>query len=480
MIDLELKEKSVLVFGLARSGVGAANLLSSLGAKVTITDRKEKEELREHSKRLDPAVRLHLGGYPESLNGIDMIVVSPGVPLTIEPLGRAHRQGIRIIGELELAFQYANGYVPFLVVTGTNGKTTTTKLLDLMLKKSGFRTILGGNIGTAMTEELLSATRSNLQSVSQESFHDGYPIAADYIVAEASSFQLESIVDFKPRSAAIINITPDHMDRYRSIEDYGEAKAQVFKRQDEGDSLVLNADDQETMRIEGKRLRGRRNGPEVFYFSREKEVRGLYVRDGWIYLNLNNTLAASTHKKLIHTDQIKIKGVHNIENAMASATMALLAGSDHEAVAETLREFPGLAHRMEFVRELNGVKYINDSKGTNIGAVAKSLEGFREPILLIAGGRDKAGDFTFLRPLVKEKVKKAILIGEAAEKIDRALGDLTGTLRVSSMEEAVHTARDMASRGDVVLLSPACASFDMFRDFEDRGMQFKKIVKGLH
>ena len=480
MIDHELKNKRVLVFGLARSGVGAANLLSSQGAKVTITDRKEKGELREYSKRLDPAVRLHLGGYPESLNGTDMIVVSPGVPLTIEPLERAQRHGIRIIGEFELAFQFVNGHVPFLVVTGTNGKSTTTTLLDLMLKRGGFRTILGGNIGTAMTEELLRATRSDLQSVSKEPVDDGYPMAADYIVAEASSFQLESIADFKPRSAAIINITPDHMDRYRSIEDYGEAKAQVFKNQDKGDSLVLNADDQETMRIERERLRGKGTIPEVFYFSRRREVRGLYVRDGWIYLNLNDTIAASPHKRLIHTDQIKIKGVHNIENAMASATMALLAGSHHESVAETLREFPGLAHRMEFIRELHGVKYINDSKGTNVGAVAKSLEGLREPIILIAGGRDKDGNFTFLRPLVKERVKKVILIGEAAEKIDRALGDLTGTLRVLSMEEAVHTARDMAIRGDVVLLSPACASFDMFRDFEDRGMQFKKIVMELH
>jgi UDP-N-acetylmuramoylalanine--D-glutamate ligase len=480
MIDHELKDKRVLVFGLARSGVGAANLLSSRGAKVTITDRKEKDELGEYSKRLDPAVRLHLGSYPESLNGTDMIVVSPGVPLMIEPLERAHRQGIRIIGEFELAFQVVDGEVPFLVVTGTNGKTTTTVLLDLMLKREGFSTILGGNIGTAMTEELLRATRSNLQSVNRESTDDDYPPAADYIVAEASSFQLESIADFKPRSAAIINITPDHMDRYQSIEEYGEAKAQVFKNQDEGDSLVLNADDQETMRIERERLRGRRNCPEVFYFSRKREVRGLYIRNGWVYVNLNDTPAASTHRRLIHTDQIKIKGVHNIENAMASATMALLAGSRHEAVAETLSEFPGLAHRMEFVRELNGVKYINDSKGTNVGAVAKSLEGFREPIILIAGGRDKAGDFALLRPLVKEKVKKIVLIGEAAEKIDRALGDLTGTLRVLSMEEAVHTARDMASGGDVVLLSPACASFDMFRDFEDRGVQFKKIVMGLH
>jgi UDP-N-acetylmuramoylalanine--D-glutamate ligase len=479
MIDQEIKGKRVLVFGLARSGVGAANLLSSIGAEVTIIDRKGEGDLGEYRARLDPSVRLHLGGYPERLNGTDLIIVSPGVPITIEPIERAKRQGIRIIGEIELAFRFVERRVPFLAVTGTNGKSTTTILLDLMLRNGGSSTILGGNIGTAITWELMKAARVGHSGVSNDAAPGCFMLDTDFIVAEVSSFQLESINEFRPMGAAIINITPDHMDRYRSVEEYEEAKAQVFRNQGEGDFLVLNADDRGTMRVKQERLMGKTERPEVYYFSRRSEVRGVYVRGGWICLNLDGAKAGPIHGRLIHTDHIRIKGVHNIENAMASAAMALLAGSGRGAVSETLREFPGLEHRMEFVRELNGVKYFNDSKGTNVGAVAKSLEGLTEPVLLIAGGRDKAGDFMSLRPLVKERVKAAILIGEASERIDSAIGDLVKTVRVMNMTEAVQTARDMAQRGDAVLLSPACASFDMFRDFEDRGMQFKTIVMGL-
>jgi UDP-N-acetylmuramoylalanine--D-glutamate ligase len=480
MIDQEMKGKRVLVFGLARSGVGAANLLSSIGAEVTVTDRKGEGDIGEYRAMLDPSVRLHLGCYPECLNGAELIIVSPGVPLTIDPIVRARRQGIRIIGELELGFRFVERKVPFLAVTGTNGKSTTTTLLDLMLRKGGYSTILGGNIGTAITWELMKAAGVGHSGVSDDAAAFCFKPDADFIVAEVSSFQLESISEFRPMGAAIINITPDHMDRYRSVEEYEEAKAQVFSNQGERDFLVLNADDHGAMRVKQERLTGKAERPDVYYFSRRSEVRGIYVRDGWICLNLDGAKTGPISGRLIHTDHVRIKGVHNIENAMASAAMALLAGSGSMAVSETLREFTGLEHRMEFVREFNGVKYINDSKGTNVGAVAKSLEGIAEPVVLIAGGRDKAGDFVSLRPLVKERVKSAILIGEASERIDGAIGDLVKTVRVMNMTEAVHTARDMAQRGDAVLLSPACASFDMFRDFEDRGMQFKTIVMGLH
>ncbi|HET6514693.1 MAG TPA: UDP-N-acetylmuramoyl-L-alanine--D-glutamate ligase [Thermodesulfovibrionales bacterium] len=470
---MEVKGKKILVFGLARSGVGAANLLASLGADVTVTDKKGREELREYTSLLAPCVRLSLGGCPSSLNGTDMIVVSPGVPLSIDPLVRAKDRGVRVIGELEVAYEISKEYSPFgiqraefLAVTGTNGKSTTTALLDWMLRKSGFKTLLGGNIGNALSEEILGIVRNRQES------------ALDFIVAEVSSFQLESIEEFRPKGATILNISPDHLDRYHSLTEYAGAKARVSLNQREGDFLLLNADDPltgeivRTMETQGA---GGKGGPEVFSFSRKEKVKGAYLQGGLISFDLPEVSPSFA----LDPSSFVIKGVHNLENAMAASAMALLAGCDPAAVAEALREFPGLEHRMEFVRELDGVKYINDSKGTNVGAVMKSIEGFQEPLILIGGGRDKAGDFSLLRPLVRERVRTLILIGEASEKMKVALGDETRTILASDLREAVGIARDNARRGDVVLLSPACASFDMFRDFEDRGRQFKKIVMEL-
>lgn len=481
---VKIKGKKILVFGLARSGVGAANLLAGLGAEVTVTDKKPAGELKEYVRQLSPSVKLSLGGYPPSLNGTDMVVVSPGVPLHIEPIVKAREKGIKIIGELELAYQMVSSQqsavssqkTQFLAVTGTNGKSTTTSLLDLMLRKGGFRSLMGGNIGNALTEEIAKAmrTQSGLKAKEKEN-RGAYP---DYMVVEVSSFQLESIDEFRPMAATILNITPDHMDRYHSLPGYIDAKCRIFGNQGRDDFLVLNADDPLTVeiikRIREGSLKGREI-PRIFYFSRKHAVKGAYLREGAISFDLPGVPPAFTLQPAL----FRIQGVHNLENAMASAAMALLAGCPTDAVADTLREFPGLEHRLEFVRELGGIKYINDSKGTNVGAVEKSLEGFSEPIILIAGGRDKEGDFTQLRPLIKEKVKALVLIGEASGKIEGALGDLTHTVHAAHMKEAVETARAMARNGDVVLLSPACASFDMFKDFEDRGRQFKKIVMEL-
>ncbi|GAB4407870.1 MAG: UDP-N-acetylmuramoyl-L-alanine--D-glutamate ligase [Thermodesulfovibrionales bacterium] len=464
-----VKDKKILIFGLGRSGAAAATLLSRLGAEVTVTDKKSCDELREYTERLSPSVRLCLGGYPSNMNGTDMIVVSPGVPLSIEPILNARKKGIKVIGELELAYQTLKAvqHPSFLAITGTNGKSTTTTLLDLMLRRSGFRTILGGNIGNALTEEIQEAISYQLSAIS-------------YIVAEVSSFQLESIEEFKPKVAAILNITPDHMDRYHSMDEYREAKANIFMNQDENDFLVLNADDPETMKLYNEKFKIQKaKSPGVYFFSRKGEVKGIYFRGGQIYCNIPDLPLAPYPLPLIGADGIRIKGVHNLENAMASAAMALLAGCLPDAAVEALRDFPGLEHRLEFVREIDGIKFINDSKGTNVGAVLKSIEGFPEPIILIAGGRDKAGDFAPLMPLIREKVKAIILIGEAALKFQKAFGRLTRTVIASDMEDAVSIARGMARSGDIVLLSPACASFDMFRDFEDRGRRFKDAVMRL-
>ncbi len=466
---MDVKGKKVIVVGLARSGVGAANLLHKLGALVTVTDKKKSEELGPYLEELQPGIRYSLGGHPAELfETADLIVVSPGVPLSIAPLKAASERGAAIIGELELAYQSAFSHkTAFLAITGTNGKSTTTSLLDAMLKRGGFSTLMGGNIGNSLTHALLEINGRSMQ----------FP---QFIVAEVSSFQLNTAHAFKPRGAAILNITPDHLDRYASMSHYIDSKCRIFLNQDQQDFIVLNADDPMTVEIvkrTGSNLPHKeRNhrGPRIFYFSRKKEITGAYYKDGVIYFSLPG-LSAFT----LHPSAFKIRGVHNIENAMAASVMALLAGCGPGAVADALAEFPGLEHRLEFVRDMDGVTFINDSKGTNVGAVVKSLESFNRPIVLIAGGRDKDGDFTGLRPFIRDKVKALVLIGEARDKIRKAVGDSTEIFMGNSLGEAVAKAKELASPGDVVLLSPACASFDMFRDFEHRGRQFKELVGNL-
>ena len=477
-----LKDKKVTVVGLARSGAGAARLLSLMGADVTVTDTRPESELTDLLGGLDTSVKRALGGHPDEVfTTADLVVVSPGVPLEIKPIAAAGAKGIPVIGELELAYRVANSPalgaqgegIPFLAVTGSNGKSTTTTLLDHMMKKAGRSTVLAGNIGNALTEEIYRIIAGNEPRVAGK----GEGLSPEFFVVEVSSFQLEAIDSFRPHIASLLNITPDHLDRYHSMKEYSDAKANVFLNQRSGDFLVLNADDPAVMELYDLHFRaGKPALPKVCFFSRTREVEGLYYKNGKVYCTIPELNTAAC---LINADEIRIKGVHNLENAMAAAAMALLANCPREAVTESMKEFGGLEHRLELVRELDGVKYINDSKGTNVGAVLKSVESFSEPLILIAGGRDKAGDFTVLRAPVSQKVKALILIGEAAGKMKDALGGVTDTVMAKDLAEAVKLSRRMAKNGDVVLLSPACASFDMFRDYEDRGRQFKKIVMEL-
>jgi UDP-N-acetylmuramoylalanine--D-glutamate ligase len=493
-MKMDLRGKKVTVVGLARSGAGAANILARLGAEVTVTDRQPEAKLAEAARGLAPSVRRFLGGHPSELFlSADLIVISPGVPLEMGQISSAKAKGIPVIGELELAYQIledaglkvrgaqSDKRIPFLAVTGSNGKSTTTTLLDCMLRKGGCKTLFGGNIGNALTEEILKSLKGGALNAKGEE-HGFSPLTfnfpEDYIVVEVSSFQLDSIDRFRPHIAAILNITPDHLDRYHSLAEYGSSKARIFENQNGGDSIVLNADDPEIEKVENQRLRGRTGGPDVLYFSRRKKVRGMYHKDGNIYCDIPGLSCLPDHP-FIAAEEIGIKGVHNLENAMAASAMALLAGCPRRAVIESLKEFGGLEHRLEFVRELDGVRYVNDSKGTNVGAVMKSIESFDDPVVLIAGGRDKAGDFSALRDLVSRKVRALVLIGEAAAKIRNALGDVTDTVMAGDLKDAVTICREKAVKGDVVLLSPACASFDMFSDFEDRGRQFKQMVKEL-
>ncbi len=443
---MNFQDKRVTVVGMARSGIAAARALDALGAQVTITDKKPLADLAAQVKALhNDRIVVEAGGHPERIFlETDLIVLSPGVP-KIALILKAREQGVPVISELELAWLLSES--PYIGITGTNGKSTVTTLVGLMLAKAGKKALVAGNIGNALTEDVTLLR------------------GQDWIVAELSSFQLEDIETFRPRIAAILNVTQDHLDRYPDLAAYGEAKARVFMNQQKDDVLVLNFDDPEVKAF------AQRTAATIVPFSRLLRFNpGACVHDGQLLYN---------NERVIRTDEIRIKGVHNLENALAAAALSLLAGADLASVAAVLREYPGLEHRLEFVRKRNGVNYINDSKGTNVGAVAKSVEGFTHPILLIAGGLDKGSDFSPLYNLFAEKVKLLILIGKAAEKMEEVLGSATETVRAASLEEAVRIAAEQAQLGDVVLLSPACASFDMFKDFEDRGRKFKEAVKKL-
>jgi UDP-N-acetylmuramoylalanine--D-glutamate ligase len=476
-------DKNVLVVGLARSGVGASNLLSAFGAKVTVTDSKSRESLEGQIRKLAQPVRVITGDNPvDVFESCDMIVVSPGVPLDIQPLLYARRRGIHIIGELELAYQVIKSGIrgqgsgvrektetatEFIGITGTNGKSTVTTLVDLMLNRSGRRTLLGGNIGNALTEEILKTGVREEKNI-------------DFVVAEISSFQLESIESFRPGIAAILNITPDHLNRYKSMDDYINAKARIFENQLPEDYLVLNADDPTVMKMAEERFSaGNVKVPNTLFFSRKNEVKGVYCRDGELFCNIPNLDFPSSKFPFISQEEIKIKGVHNLENAMAASLIALISGLSYQPVRDALKTFSGLEHRLEFVSEINGIQFMNDSKATNIGAVEKSLEGL-DHVILIMGGMDKGSDFSVLHDLIKRKVKSLILIGEAKETIERALRGITEIQRAEDLREAVALSFREASAGDTVLLSPGCASFDMFKDFEERGRRFKEIVKEVH
>ena len=445
-----------MVVGLARSGVAAANLLARQGREVVVTDMKGEHELSQALGGLDPSVRLALGGHPDGLiEGAELVVISPGVPSDIAPVIRARKGAVEVIGELELAWR-ALEQVPFSAVTGTNGKSTTVSLLALMQEKSGRKCLLGGNIGKPLSAEAAAGE------------------SADCVVVEVSSFQLENVDRFHAQGAAILNVTPDHLDRYPSMEDYMAAKAEIAANQSDGDLLVLNADDPGCISLMERYIKdvpGRR----VLYFSRKDEVLGCYIKDGQVCLSTGG----ASDGALIPCGDIRIKGVHNLENAMAAILLAVGSGCTAEAIVEALREFGGLEHRVEFVREAEQVSYYNDSKGTNVDAVIKSLEGFRQKVVLIAGGRDKDSDFTPLEATVSQKCRAVVLIGEAAQKIGAVLDKAARVEYAVDMDEAVRMASWLAHPGDAVMLSPACASFDMFRDFEERGLRFKEAVRAL-
>jgi UDP-N-acetylmuramoylalanine--D-glutamate ligase len=448
---LELAGLAVLVVGAARTGVAAANFLLRRGARVTITDAGNAAGLQSHLDRLGGEAALELGGHRrETFLAADLIVPSPGVPMDDPLLVEVAGKGIPVMSEIELAARFLP--LPLIAVTGTNGKSTTVTALGEVLEEAGIPCRVGGNIGNPLVGEV-----DTLEGL-------------EYLVAEISSFQLEWIETFRPRIAAILNITEDHLDRYRSFEEYVTAKARIFENQGPEDYLILNADDP-LVRETAAPARSRK-----VWFSRRMTPRfGVHLFRGWIY----SRLGRGAGRRIMPVEEMKIVGKHNWENALAVTAAALLAGANAAAVRRALGRFRGLPHRTEFVREREGVKYYDDSKATNVGAAARTVAGFGQPVVLIAGGRDKGGSYGPLAPLMKGHVRRLIVMGEAAGKMAEELQGATEIVRASGMEEAVVEAARAARKGDAVVLAPACSSFDSYSDYARRGRHFQEEVGKL-
>jgi UDP-N-acetylmuramoylalanine--D-glutamate ligase len=451
---VEIAGRKVLVIGAARSGIASARFLAQRGAIVALNDRKPLAEWPGEALELKALGVGLIEGDPPSwlLDQIDLMVVSPGVPAKGIPIRYADRRGAEVIGEIELASRFLRGRT--VAVTGTNGKTTTTSLIGEMLRDAQLKVQVGGNIGNALI------------SLVDSSSDDGWN------VVEVSSFQLETIVDFHPAVAAVLNVTPNHMDRYESLTDYAAAKHRVFTNQTQGDVAILNADD-EIVSSWAKGLRA-----HVVEFSTRRELEeGLFLRQ-------DDLVSRTPHgeRVLVTRDEMQLRGTHNVENVLAALAVGLACGAAPESLRQTVRSFRPVEHRLEEVSEINGVRFFNDSKATSVDATMKALEAFqgdRGKVILILGGKGKQAPYAPLEPLIKELVRKMILIGEDAGAIERELKSAAPFEHAKSMHDAVDLAFKGAEPGDVVLLAPACASFDMFESFEHRGRVFKEEVSRL-
>ncbi len=447
---MDLKDKRALVVGLGKSGVASALFLKSRGARVTVSDSKPEAELRnEILLLLDHGITVETGGHGDrTFRGQDLIVVSPGVPFDAPQLEQARALGEPVIGEVELAAQFLPG--PIVAITGANGKTTTTTLAGEIIEAGKFPTLVGGNIGTPAI------------SFADQARPD------TWAVLEVSSFQLETIVSFRPRIAVILNITPDHLDRHKTFANYVNAKARIFENQQPEDFTVLNADDSATAGLAD------RTRAQLLWFSRKKEVeKGSFVRSGHILFR-----DGKSEREIMPLSEIPLKGAHNLENVLAGVSIGVLVGCQPEQIREAVRKFKAVEHRLEFVAKVAGVDYYNDSKATNVDATIKALESFPANIHLILGGKDKGSDYSMLNEVLRERVKRVYTIGAAASKIESQIAGAE-ILPSQTLENAVRRAYESASAGDIVLLAPACASFDQFENYEHRGRVFKEIVHSL-
>jgi UDP-N-acetylmuramoylalanine--D-glutamate ligase len=447
---MQIVGQKVLIVGLARSGAAAAEFLSRRGAQVIINDAKPEDELIDAERLRAHGIEIVAGSHPvEMFENAELIVTSPGVPLTLEGFKKARMMGVPVISEVELASRFLRGRL--IGITGSNGKTTTTTLIANMFEDAGFVTQIGGNIGTPLI------------SLVETSRDDGFT------VIELSSFQLEAIQRLRLSVAVLLNITPDHLDRYESMDDYAAAKAKVFCNQTEDDFAVLNADDVRVVEM-GSMTSARR----IFFSRRHEPDEGLFLRG-----NVVVGRHGGREEIMVSREEIPLRGDHNLENIMAALGAGIVCGVPSESMRATIRAFSGVEHRLEFAGEISGVKFYNDSKATNVDAAIKSLEAFAEGVIVLLGGKDKGGDYRPLAPLIQKRCRHVILIGAAADKIAAALTNTRPLHRAGTMREAVELGFSLSEPGNIVLLAPACASFDMFENFEHRGRVFKEAVKGI-
>jgi len=448
---MDLQDKRVLVVGLGKSGVASALFLKSRDARVTVSDSKPETELRnEILLLLEHGITVETGGHGDrTFRDQDLIVVSPGVPVDAPQLVQARSLGEKVIGEIELAAQFLPG--PVAAITGANGKTTTTTLTGEILAAAMIPVLVGGNIGTPAISFVDQATPNT------------------WIVLEVSSFQLETVVDFRPRIAVILNITPDHLDRHKTFANYVGAKARIFENQGPEDFTVLNADDPTTVDLAERTLAQR------FLFSRKKEIgMGAFLRNAHIFFR-----DGQLEQQIMPLSEIPLKGAHNLENVLAAISVGMLTGAHPEQIRQAVRDFKAVEHRLEFIATIAGVDYYNDSKATNVDATIKALESFPANIHLILGGKDKGSDYAVLNDLLRARVKRVYTIGAAAAKIESHIQGAAEIDRAETLETAVQRASASASAGDVVLLAPACSSFDQFQNYEHRGRVFKEAVRSL-
>ncbi len=445
--------KKVLVFGSGISGIGACQLLEAVGKEVVLYDGNTSLNPEEMKRQIGESTKAQivLGELSEAvIETLDLVVMSPGVPTDLPIVNQMRERGLPIWGEVELAYTYGKGDV--LAITGTNGKTTTTALLGEIMKNYKESVFVVGNIGNPYTTEALNMQEDSVA------------------VAEVSSFQLETIHAFRPRVSAILNITPDHLNRHHTMENYIQAKEDIAKNQTEEDTCVLNYEDEVTRKF-GENLKAK-----VLYFSSQRKLeKGIYLEDG------NIVYCACEPIVVCHVNELKLLGTHNYENVMVAAAMAAAYGVPMDIIRKTVKEFAGVAHRIEFVCEKNGVAYYNDSKGTNPDAAIKGIQAMNRPTLLIGGGYDKDSEYDEWIESFDGKVKHLVLLGQTREKIAetaRRLG-FENIIMAESLEEAVATCAKLAEPGDAVLLSPACASWGMFKNYEERGDKFKSYVNAL-
>ncbi len=450
-----MENKRVLIVGMGKSGIAAVQAMLKLGAKVFVQDSKATSEVEPQLVNFLTSrnVRCYFGERPDCLDEIDMMIMSPGVPLELDFVKEAIEKGVEVVGELEIAYRIGHGN--YVAITGTNGKTTTTTLVGEIFKNAKKKTYVVGNIGVAVISMAINAEVDS------------------WLITETSSFQLETTKYFKPKVSAILNLTPDHLNRHHTMENYGAAKAKVYQNQDESGYYVANYDDPESYALSKGCTKAK-----VVPFSRKEQLDyGAFVKDGKIVI-INDT------KKMIEIceiEELNIPGNHNLENALAASAICYFAGIDPQVIGDTLRKFQGVEHRLEYCGEVDGVKFVNDSKGTNPDASIKAIEAMRENIILIAGGYDKGSDFSQFIKGFDGRVKHMVLLGKTAAQIKEqaeAVGFSNITIS-KNMEECVTEAFNIAKPGDTVLLSPACASWDMYTCFEQRGDHFKNCVHGL-